>query len=102
MFIFLTLYVLASIIKKGKIVSAINPNWGFSLFNDKTNKGTNKFVPSLCSEFPGTKESQPPVRNQIGSFKDKRKHICGTLEKTPCDGRINFYVYLESQILILP
>jgi hypothetical protein len=48
------------------------------------------------------KESQPLVRNQIGSFKDKRKHICGTLEKTLCDGRIKFYVYLESQDLILP
>jgi flagellar biosynthesis/type III secretory pathway chaperone len=47
------------------------------------------------------KESQPLVINQIGSFKDKRKHICGTLEKTPCDRRIKFYVYLESQDLIL-
>ena len=46
------------------------------------------------------KESQPLVINQIGSFKDKRKHICGTLEKTPCDRRIKFYVYLESQDLI--
>jgi hypothetical protein len=48
------------------------------------------------------KESRPLVRNKIGSFKDKRKHICGTLEKTPCDGHIKFYVYLVSHVLILP
>jgi K+ transporter len=44
MFIYLTLYVLASITKKREIVSAINPNWGFWWFNDKTNKGTNEFT----------------------------------------------------------
>ena len=29
--------------------SAINPNWGFWWFNDKTNKDANKFAPSVYS-----------------------------------------------------
>jgi K+ transporter len=64
MFIFLTLYVLASINKKGEIVSAINPKWGFWWFNDKTNKGTNKFVSSICLECIGTKGSIKGKRNR--------------------------------------
>jgi hypothetical protein len=55
MYIYLILYVLASITKKWEIVSAINPNWGFWWFNDKTNKSTNEFAPSICSEYTGTK-----------------------------------------------
>jgi hypothetical protein len=36
-------------------VRAINPKWGFWWFNDKTNKGTNKFAPSICLKCTGTK-----------------------------------------------
>jgi hypothetical protein len=38
----------------GRTVSAVNPNWEFWWFNDKTNKGTNKFAPSICSECTRT------------------------------------------------
>jgi hypothetical protein len=91
-FIFLTLFVLASITKKGEIVSAINPKWGFWWFNDKTNKGTNVFVPTIYLECTGTK----------GSSKDIKKHHAGSLQRTSCDGRIKLYVNLELHDIILP
>ena len=70
-YIFLTLIVLASITKKGEIVSAINPKWGFWWFNDKTNKGTNSFC------------SQCLIR---------RKQELKEAPRTSCNGRIKIYV----------
>ena len=67
----LTLIVLASITKKGEIVSAINPKWGFWWFNDKTNKGTNSFC------------SQCLIR---------RKQELKEAPRTSCNGRIKIYV----------
>ena len=58
MYIFLTLIVLASITKKGEIVSAINPNWGFWWLNDKTNRDSNKFAPSMYTVILQTGEAQ--------------------------------------------
>jgi hypothetical protein len=52
--------------------SAINPNWGFWWFNDKTNKDTNKFAPSVCSEIKGVTTF---VENSNGKFQGLSKHI---------------------------
>jgi hypothetical protein len=59
-FLFLSLlqFVLASITKKGEIVSAINPNWGFWWLNDKTNRDSNKFAPSMYTIILQTGEAQ--------------------------------------------
>jgi hypothetical protein len=70
---FLTLYVLASITKKGEIVSPINPKWGFWWFNDKTNKGTNKFDPSVCSKCTGTKGVTTTGEKSNRKFQGQKK-----------------------------
>jgi hypothetical protein len=71
-------------------------------FGDLMTKQIRVLTSLLLVYAQNVQEPQLLLRNQIGSFKDKRKHICGTLEKSPCDRRIKFYVYLESQDLILP
>jgi hypothetical protein len=83
-------------------VSAINPNWRFWWFNEKTNKCANKFAPSICSECTWNKGVTTTVEKSNRKFQGQRKRIRGTLEETPRDRRIQFYVYLESQDLILP
>jgi hypothetical protein len=49
--------------------SAINPNWEFWWFNDKTNKGTNKFAPivySVSIEIKGvTTFVEAPTKSQV-------------------------------------
>jgi GTP-dependent phosphoenolpyruvate carboxykinase len=39
-------------------VSAINPNWGFWWLNDKTNRDSNKFAPSMYTVILQTGEAQ--------------------------------------------
>jgi hypothetical protein len=81
MFICLTVYVLASITKKEEIESAINPNWEFQWFNDKTNKGTNMFAPSVCSESTEIKEVKTFVEYSNRKIQGQSKHICGALKR---------------------
>jgi hypothetical protein len=75
---------------------------GFGDLMKKINKGTNKFAPSVCSECTGTKGVTTTSEKSNRKFQGQKKTQCGTLEKTPCNRRIKFYVYLESQDLILP
>jgi hypothetical protein len=69
----LAIMVLAHFIQKKKwdSVSAINHNCGFWCFNDRTNKGTNKFALVYAQNVQELKETQPLLRIQIGSFKDE-------------------------------
>jgi hypothetical protein len=39
-------------------VSAINPNWGFWWLNDKTNRDSNKFAPSMYAVILQTGEAR--------------------------------------------
>jgi hypothetical protein len=67
--------------QKGEIVSAINPKWGFWWFNDKTNKGTNKFAHSVCLECTGTKGVTMTGEKSKGSFKNKRNTYAVPLKR---------------------
>jgi hypothetical protein len=97
-FIFLTLYVLASITKKGEIESAINPNWGFWWFNDKTNNGTNKFAPSVYSVSTEIKGVTTLVENWKGKFQGQNKHINGALKRFHATNVQNFIYILSRRI----
>jgi hypothetical protein len=66
--------------------SAINLNWGFWWFNDKTNKGTNKFAPSVCSESTEIKGVTTFVDNSNEKFQGQSKHNSGALKRLHVHG----------------